>query len=334
VTPLPPPHRDGVGRNAILTVTLNPALDIAGAVARLEPERKLHCSHVTTRPGGGGINVARAIRELGGEAVALFPCGGSTGAVVCALLRAEGVAILPVEVSGVTREDFAITDLEDGHQYRFVLPGPELGADDFNRCEAELERRLSRRALVVISGSLPPGVTPAQLAGVARVVRAGGSRLLVDTSGPALAAVAEVGADLLKPSVNELSTHAGRALSDDGDIAAAARALLGAGPNRAVLVSQGGAGALLVSADGPVRRFVPPPVPVVSVVGAGDSLVGATALALAQGRDLVAATTWGVAAGTAATMADGNLLCRRADVLAVLPRVAVRALDDRQSVTA
>src|SRR5215207_9826896 len=106
----------------IVTLTLNPAIDVCAAVPALEPERKLHCTDAETSPGGGGVNVARAIHRLGGIATAVFPCGGSTGALLCELLDAEGVTIVPVAASGITRENFAVTELSTGRQYRFVLP--------------------------------------------------------------------------------------------------------------------------------------------------------------------------------------------------------------------
>src|SRR3954468_20520473 len=105
----------------ILTVTFNPALDVCANVGVVTPHHKLHCDDASRTPGGGGINVARAIHRLGGEATALFPFGGSTGQLLCDLLVAEGVPIAGVPVAGVTREDFAVRESSTAREYRFVL---------------------------------------------------------------------------------------------------------------------------------------------------------------------------------------------------------------------
>jgi 6-phosphofructokinase 2 len=309
----------------IVTLTLNPAVDVCTSVPWIEPERKLHCTDAETSPGGGGINVARAVHRLGGVATAIFPRGGTTGALLCELLRAEGVPIRPVAATGITREDFAVTELMTGRQYRFVLPGPVLSAAELERCVDALHG-LTAGSIVVLSGSLPGGVEPPQLADIAAVVRARGNRVVVDTSGPALAAAARTGVYLLKPSVNELRAYAGGELATDAEIAAAARLLLDAGPNHAVLVSLAAEGALLVRAEEPAVRICPPAVRAVSAIGAGDSLVGALVLALEHGHDLVEAARRGVAAGTAAAISVGHGLCRREDVDRILPEVYLRSL--------
>jgi 6-phosphofructokinase 2 len=310
----------------ILTLTLNPAVDVCAAVSRIEPERKLHCTGAAMSPGGGGVNVARAIHRLGGFATAIFPSGGSTGALLCELLRAEGIPIRPVAATGITREDFAVTELLTGRQYRFVLPGPTLYEDELQMCVEEVRNELTPGALVVISGSLPRGVEPSQLAAIAAVVRQGGGQVVVDTSGPALSAAARTGVYLLKPSVNELSGHAERPLTTDGEITNAALRLLDAGPNQAVLVSLAAAGALLVRVDEPPVRICPPAVRAISAIGAGDSLVGGLVLALERGEDVVEAARYGVAAGTAATVASGHTLSHPEDVDRILPDVLTRPL--------
>jgi 6-phosphofructokinase 2 len=310
-------------RTAIVTVTLNPALDVWATTQRVEPDRKLHCTDAELTPGGGGINVSRAIQRLGGGSSALFPTGGSSGELLCDLLRHEGLDLWPVPTSGMTRESFAIRERSTGRHFRFVLPGPTLTAGDFDACRAELERLVTEPALVVFSGSLPLGLTPEQLTELIALVHGRHSEVVVDTSGPSLSAVARAGVALLKPSVNELGQHHGRPLTDVADIETAARRLLDSGPNGAVLVSLGAAGALLVAASTPTTHLVAPLVKVISTVGAGDSLVAAMVLALARGEDLVDAARLGVAAGTAATLAADHSLCHAEDVARLVPQVRI-----------
>jgi len=323
---------DGLGRpqpTRIVTVTLNPALDVWATTPVVQPERKLHCTDAELTPGGGGINVSRAIQRLGGTSTALFPAGGSSGELLCDLLAREGLTMRAVPVEGMTRESFAIREDSSGRHYRFVLPGPTMTATDFAACRGELERALSSPAFVVISGSLPLGVTPDQLVELIDLAGELGSQVIVDTSGPALRAAGRAGVYLLKPSVNELGQHHGRPLPDEDEIEAAARAFLESGPNGAVLVSLGAAGALLVVPDAPTLHLSAPPVEVVSAVGAGDSLVAAVVLALAAGRDLVSAAREGVAAGTAATLAPDHTLCHADDIARLLPLVGASARGSR-----
>ena len=310
----------------IVTVTLNPAVDVSTSVHHIQPERKLHCTGSERSAGGGGVNVARAIHRLGGAAIAVFPWGGTTGALLCDLLRGEGVPVLAVAATGITREDFAVTELTTGRQYRFVLPGPTLSAAELQSCVQAMLGALTPGSIVVLSGSLPGGVEPAQLAATAWMAREQGARVVVDTSGPALGDSARTGVYLLKPSVNELRLHAGRELTTDVEVADAARRLLEAGPNHAVLVSVAAEGALLVRGDEPPVRICPPAVRPISAIGAGDSLVGGMVLALERGHDVLEAARYGVAAGTAATISSGHGLCHPADVDRILPDVYTRPL--------
>jgi 6-phosphofructokinase 2 len=311
---------------AVLTVTLNPALDVWASTPRVEPERKLHCTESELTPGGGGINVARAIHRLGGRAVALFPVGGSSGELLCDLLVSEGVPICPVPVAGLTRESVAIKETETGRSYRFVLPGPTFEDRDLEACIDEMRRRVEPGSFVVVSGSLPRGTEPDRLALLMTAADDCAALTVVDTSGPALAVAARHGAYLIKPSLNELRIQED-ALESDEAIVRAARRLLGRGPNGAVLVSLAARGALLVTADGPALMVHAPAVPTVSPVGAGDSLVAAVVLAIERGLDLREAARQGVAAGTAATMAVDHTLCHADDVARLLPFVYVSELE-------
>ena len=316
-------------QSPILTVTFNPALDVCADVAVVAAHHKLHCTDATRTPGGGGINVARAVHRLGGEATALFPYGGSTGQLLCDLLAAEGVPVAAVPTAGVTRVDFAVRETSTGREYRFVLPGAALGPGDADRCVEEIVRRAGPGSFVVISGSLPSGFDPTTLEALVAHLHRVESHVVADTSGPALATLARSGALVLKPSRNELTQHAGRPLTSVDDVVEAADDLRRLGPNRAVLVSLGADGAVLVTGHRPPCTLTAPDLAVVSTVGAGDSLVGGLVLALATGHGLVDAARRGVAAGCAATLAPGHHLCDPVEVAALLSAVSVAPISPR-----
>lgn len=295
----------------VATLTMNPALDVATSTAKVVPTDKLRCAAPRFDPGGGGINAARVVHELGGTAVAIFPAGGPTGEVLARLLVEARLDCEAVPIAGTTRESFTVDEGSTGQQFRFVLPGPELSDAEQEALLATLARLLPVPRTLVMSGSLPPGLGPDFVARVGEVARRLGTRFLLDTSGPALRAAR--GAFLVKPNLREMGEALGREVRGEADEAAGARDLIGRGIAEVVLLSLGARGALLV-ADGIEERFAPIPVVPRSAVGAGDSMLGAVALALAQGRPLAEAARYGMAAGSATLMTPGTELCRRADV--------------------
>ena len=310
----------------ILTLTLNPALDMASSVGQLVPDQKLRCSAPLLDPGGGGLNVSRAVAALGGDSVALVALGGLTGDRLAGLIRAESVPFLALAAPGETRQSLTVTDRSTGHQYRFMLPGPVWTEVDQARVFHLLRASARPGAYGVISGSQPPGVPadfPARLALSMTQVR-----VVLDTSGPALAeAVAHPipGLDILRMDGAEAEELAGRPLTDRGDTADFAQSLVRKGVSRLVVVARGADGNVLAEAD---RRLFAAAarVKVVSTVGAGDSFVGGLVLMLARGADATEALAFASAAASAAVTTDATQLCRLDDVQRLLPQCAVVAV--------
>lgn len=294
----------------IATLTMNPSLDVTTTVDRVRPTDKLRTGPLRHDPGGGGINVARVIHELGGETIAIFPGGGPAVRMLDTLLVACGVPFRVVPIAQQTRESFTVDETGTGEQYRFVLPGPKLSEAEYGACLDALDALDPRPELVVLSGSLPTGTTPELPRSVCAFCARIGARLIVDMSGPLLREINC--AYLMKPNLAELEELAGVPLADDAAIADAARMLIAAGKTQAVVVSMADRGALLVTAD-TQRLFPAIDVPVVSAVGAGDSMVGGIALGLIRGISLEDSVRQGMAAGAAALMSPGTELVRRAD---------------------
>jgi len=298
----------------IATLTLNPAMDLAVRTPRVVATEKLRCSAPRHDPGGGGINVARVVSTLGGDALAVYPAGGPFGEMLRRALDAIGLAHLPVAISGDTRESFTVDEQASGLQYRFVLPGPRLSEQERLGCLAALRGLHPAPAYLVVSGSFTPGIEPSFFDELLALAGQVGARLVVDLSGEPLAyAVRRGGAYLIKPSLNELASLIGRMPESEREQEGALRELIGAGAAEVIVLSLGAAGALYASGDR-LERIAAPSVPMVSAVGAGDSMLGAVVLALAQGRELGDAVRYGVAAGAATVMRPGTQLCLREDV--------------------
>ena len=312
----------------ILTVTLNPAVDFAASAPEVFPDAKLRCGEPHVDPGGGGINVARAIRLLGGQAVALVAIGGATGAHLLQLLALEGVPAVAFQGPGETRQSFSITDMSTDEQYRFVMPGPEWRRSDVDRALKSIDQAADRDAIVALSGSQPPGVAkefPTLLAGH---LAGRGARLIVDTSGPALLDLAREPREaihLLRMDGAEAEGLAGRAFPERADTAAFARELVSKGVAANVVVARGADGSVLSCAEGSWHS-VAPATKVVSKVGAGDSFVGAFALSLARGDSPAECLTMGVAAASAAVASEATRLCDPDLVAELMGRCTVEAV--------
>lgn len=297
----------------ILTVTVNPALDISTSTPQVVAEHKLRCSTSRLAPGGGGVNVSRVVRRLGGRTLALYTAGGPIGEAYRRLVEAERVPGVVVPIQGSTRESFTVDDGSGGAQFRFVLEGPELSEGEWRSCLDFVEQTVAPGGIVVASGSLPPGVPHDFYARVVRVARDGGARCVVDSTGPALAAALAEGTFLVAPSRRELEAHVGATLDDEQSRVDAAASLIDAGAAEFVALTLGSEGALLVSATA-TYRLSAPVVEAVSSVGAGDSFLAGFVLRVAQGRTVEEAFRTAVAAGTAAVLTPASELCRRADV--------------------
>jgi len=297
----------------ILTLTVNPALDVSTSTENVVGEHKLRCGRSRLDPGGGGINVSRVIQRLGGQTLAIYAAGGPTGEAYRRLIEAEGIPTLVVPISGSTRESFTVDETATGKQFRFVLQGPELAEAEWRACLARVAETIPHNGYVVASGSLPPGVPDDFYARVARLARAHEARCIVDTSGPALAEALAEGIYLVKPSGRELGELMDTTLDTEESQIAAASELVARGSAEYVALTLGGAGAVLASTAGVIRLPVPQ-VTVQSTVGAGDSFLGAFVLRIAQGRDAPAAFRAAVAAGSATVMTPATELCHRVDV--------------------
>lgn len=297
--------------HSIVTLTMNPALDISADAESVRPTDKIRCGGVRYDAGGGGINVAKIAHALGASVCAVFPAGGPTGEVLAGRLVNNGVPSRRVTIAAATRESFTINETGTGLQYRFVLPGPRLTPAEQSQCMEELRDAASSARFVVASGSLPPGVPEDFYQQVADLCRELDVALILDTSGAGLQHITS-NVHLLKVSVRELRECCGRELATEAEQICAAREVVQAGRASAVVVSLGAQGALLATAES-CQRFSAVPVHAVSGVGAGDAMVSAIAVGLTRGWPMVKSVRFGIAAGAAMLMTPGTAPCTRAD---------------------
>ncbi len=312
----------------IVTLTINPAVDISAAVPRVVPVHKLRCHDSRRDPGGGGINVARVVHRLGAKVMAVYPAGGCSGGALVGLLQKEGLESRIINIAGETREDVTIFDESSREQYRFVLPGPTLLETEWRQCLAAVAAAHQGVGIACASGSLPPGVPEDFYAHFAEACALAGQKAVLDAPGSALKHALAAPLYLIKPNLQELRELTGATL--DGEIAQleACRALMGKSRVEMIALSLGVEGALLVTRKDAFRASCASPAPV-SAVGAGDSFLGGMIWALAAKREPREALRYAVAAGSAAVMAQGTALCSPEDVHRMVGQVLVSDLTEK-----
>lgn len=296
----------------ILTLTINPALDVYSRVKNVIPGEKLRCEKAIVDPGGGGINVSRVIKRLGGESIAIYTRGGYTGDIFQKLLEKEQINQDPVEIANDLRQNFAINETSSGDLFRFGFPGPELKEKEFQAVLDKVDA-YKEAVFLVASGSLPPGVPDNFYARVAAKARKNDIKFVLDTSGKAYTGILQEGAYLLKPNMNELEDLVGKTASNEKEQKELLLEVLDKYPIEVIVLSLGANGALLAN-GGEVRHFRAPEVVQVSSIGAGDSMVAGLVHCLSQGNPLEKAILYGLACGSATIKSPGTELLQLQDV--------------------
>ena len=297
----------------IVTITINPAVDKSTTIEKLIPEKKMRCSDLLIEAGGGGINVSKAIKKLGGESLALFPSGGANGKQLEQILLSEAISFKAIPVQNETRESFTATELSTNAQYRFVMPGGKLSSEEIESCMSAVNMLNPQPSIIIASGSLPPGAPDDFFARLAIISKKQGTKLIIDTSGKPLHLAAQQGVYLLKPNLSELCSLVNKDYLQMNEVDEAAKQVIRNGHCEVLVVSMGPAGAMFVTKD-ILEKIPAPTVKKLSTVGAGDSMVGGMTWMLEQRKSLLEVVRFGVACGTAATMNAGTQLFKTEDV--------------------
>ena len=296
----------------IITLTVNPALDVYTTTANLEPDIKMRCEKAKRDPGGGGVNVSRVIKRLGGNSTAIYNKGGFTGDIFAKLLDAEQIDQDVISIKEEIRQNFAATETTSGKLFRFGFPGPQIS--DLERQKILEKIKLHDKAdYLVGSGSLPPGLPDNFYAEVAATAKKNNTRFVLDTSGKAYSGVLEEGVFLLKPNINELEDLVGEKAADDREREALLLDVLNKSRVEVLVLSLGPQGALLATKN-KVQHFPAPQVEHISSIGAGDSMVAGMVHALSIGKSVEKAVLYGISCGSATIKSPGTELLQKKDV--------------------
>ena len=312
----------------ITTITLNPSLDEYIMVHGLVMEETNRWVRRHRYAGGKGIDVSRAIHEMGGITTAYGFIGGPNGRVVEILLDEEGVPFSFTPIEQETRTNFIITDAKTHQQTRIGAPGPHISKGELERFLTKMRKIRPSPNLVAAGGSVPPGVPVSIYYDIVTEAKGFGVRTVLDSAGQWLEAGIKAKPYLIKPNVHEAEALVGRELTTEEAIIEAALNLEEMGIE-VVVISRGKDG-IIATTKGSIIKAVPPSVRVRSAVGAGDCTIGGLALKLAYGEPLIEACRLAVAMGTAAVLTPGTELCRRADVERLLPQIQVWEIPAKQ----
>lgn len=308
----------------ILTLTLNPAVDHTVVVDRLRIGDVNRFRQPQLDPAGKGINASRMAHRLGWPTIAFGFLAGEIGLIVEKALDSEGIQRHFVRVGGQTRINTTVVEAATGNATGFYGPGPTVDPKHLETLEGLLRFWLPASRVLVLAGSLPPGVPEDTYATFVRLARTFGVKTILDAAGAPLRLGVDAGPDLIKPNVAEAEGLLGRRLPDLAAVVAGAREIAARGVG-AVVISMGGEGAVCVQGTR-AWRAIPPRIEPRSTVGSGDSLVAGMAIALARGDDLADGLRLGTAAGAATAMTPGTSLGSAEDVATLLPHVQIEEI--------
>ncbi|MEV6562106.1 PfkB family carbohydrate kinase [Nocardia sp. NPDC051756] len=314
----------------ILTVTLNPTVDISLEVDRLKDEGKNRARVRSVQGGGGGINVARCVGRLGGSALALHTYGREVGQRLNRLLDEEGLTHQGIEIGSDTREAVVVAETYIWHSYHLVPPGPELSVFEQDRCADAIVSAAQRFPYLVLTGSVPPGLPDDFCARIVRRLDPSRTRVVLDIAGAQLREVLNVNVFAIRLDRREAAGLIGRPIECFADAQAANDLLLDAGSTGHAITTVAALGAVYSNTffhhriSGPI-----PPSPARSDACAGDSLVGAFTYRLVTDADCLRACEYGVAAAAATVLRPGTEIFEPATVDALRRAVRTRRIDRR-----
>ncbi len=306
----------------IATVTLNPAIDKTIVIPGFAIGKTNRGAVEKVDAGGKGINVAKAVRQLGCPVTATGFLGGANGTHIAEALAAANIPADFVWVPGETRVNLKIQDPISGVETEVNEAGFRVDAAHVAELERKIEQIAARSSVMVFSGSLPPGVAADVYSRFIRIARSCGARTILDAAGEALRLGVAEAPDLIKPNKAEAEELLGGTIDNEGR---AARMLLAQGP--ATVVISLGPGGAIAATRGEMWRSRPPAVRTASSIGAGDAMVAAFAVAMIRNMPLADALRLATAAAAATVATDGTA-ADLSHVQDLVPRVVLERITE------
>lgn len=310
----------------IYTITLNPALDRQLVVDEIEFNQVLRTDAVKVDVGGKGFNVSRMLAELGATSIALGFIAGHNGNILEEGLHALGIETRFVSVYGETRTNISITTRDYDKYVKVNEPGAKVSPEHTQALLTLIEELAQPDDWWVVSGSLPPGVSPEIYANIIETVQAAKGHALLDASGDALRTGLKAKPVVVKPNDEEAAELTGLSLDNEQSLLQVTRMIQEMGAQH-VLISLGKRGAILFDGN-TIWRATPPTIEARNPIGAGDSMVAGFVLQLSQAAELSHALRWGIACGAGTASQMGTTVGPRSLVEDLLTQVTIEEISD------
>ncbi|WP_379131785.1 1-phosphofructokinase [Paenibacillus sp. sgz500958] len=309
----------------VITVTLNPALDKTVTVNGLEVGGLNRVDDIRIDAGGKGINVAKVLKGFHENVIATGFIGGHNGSLILQGLEREEIRHSFTVTAAETRMNLKVVDSSAQVTTEINERGGVVSREERTLFNKALEKQLEEASILVLGGSVPPGIEHGEYALLIKAAKSKGVKTILDADGDALRYGLIACPDVIKPNIHELEQLLGTTLNTVEEIVLAARELIYQGIEW-VIVSMGGEGSIAVSKDKALRarpfRITPE-----STVGAGDSMVAAIASSLMRGRGLEETLRWATAAGSVTASKPGTQVCRPEEVEERLQDVGITRIE-------
>lgn len=299
----------------IITLTLAPAFDLHCTADALALDHENLATLTRRDAGGKGVNISRALHSYGVESTAVLALGEENGDTFLEAVTQEGLHALPIRTPGRIRENVTV-HTANGRETRLsftpVAAHPALLPALFR----VWEEQCTPGSILTLTGRLPDGITPAALREPLLALRARGVRVVIDSRSYSLSDLIEARPFLIKPNEEEIAAYTGRSVRRAEEALTAAEQLRERGIDH-VMISLGGAGAVLSCAGGCFTASAPRISPL-STIGAGDSMIAGFIAAATEGQGPEACLKTAVAFGSAACLTPGTRPPKREDILRFL----------------
>lgn len=280
----------------ITTVTLNAAIDKTYELPSFRIDQLNRTQSVWAEPGGKGINVAKVLQVLGAPVVVSGIVGGYNGEQICSMLNKIDLPHDFVRVADESRICLNLIDRRTGGQTEILESGPEIDQETWESLKRKLLELSLESEYIVLSGSLPRGLSQDAYAELVTMLNVH-TRVVLDTSGPALEKAIAAKPFMIKPNRDELASILNTDIVNESEVIETLRKWQDL-DIPIVVVSLGSQGAL-ASVSGKIYRVVSPKISAVNPVGSGDAFTAGIVAGLNEGLDIRATLILAAAAGAA-----------------------------------
>lgn len=308
----------------VLTVTLNPSIDKTITVEKFVPYGLNRVLKTRQDPGGKGINVAKVLKNFGVDVTVFGLIAGSQGKHLTDFLNRAEIETDFLQIPGETRTNLKIFDESINKMTEINESGFQVTPEILDSFRNKFKESIRGAAMVVLSGSLPPGIPDDFYAECIAVAKSEGIKTVLDADAGALAEGIKAVPYAVKPNIHELELLNGRHFTNSNEVVDAVKALINTGIEIAI-VSMGADGAIVANKD-EAYKVDSWDIPVKSATGAGDSMVGSLVYSLLKNDSLYEIAKITTAAGTITASKEGTQICTENEVLQSLENVTVKKI--------